>query len=63
MEIIWYNPDCDQYQRGKLEDYNNLIQNHPQKDAFQLLYEFNATNQSMIEKILDLLSPAKKLQS
>lgn len=56
MEIIWYNPEQKQYQRGDIEEYRRLTINHPMKEAFKLLFEFNTTSVQLIDKVMESLS-------
>ncbi len=60
--IIWYNPDIDSYQKGYLREYDRLIMVSPNKDRFDILYEFSETSQKFTDKILSSLNAARQLK-
>ncbi|MFT6865642.1 MAG: hypothetical protein ACJA08_000465 [Cyclobacteriaceae bacterium] len=59
--IIWYNPDIDSYQKGYIREYDKLLMFSPNKDRFDILYEFSETSKRIIDKILSSLNTARLL--
>ena len=56
MEMIWYNPDLDMYQKGALEDYSALANSSENESRFLILYQFNKNSKKLAEKILSSLN-------
>ena len=54
-EIIWFNGNSNEYQKGSRADFEQLSINHPSKENLKLLFEFNSTSIQMIDKVLDAL--------
>lgn len=63
MVFIWYNPDLDAYQLGSLKEYDRLLMKSDNNDRFDLLYEFNATTESISSKILYTLNLEREINA
>ncbi|MEM9328075.1 MAG: hypothetical protein AAGA85_20580 [Bacteroidota bacterium] len=56
MELIWYNPDLDLYQKGNKRDLRTIMHSSLNQDRFSVLYQFNNNSQKLAKKILDSLN-------
>ncbi len=56
MELIWYNPDLDLYQKGNKRDLRSIMKASINQDRFSILYQFNNNSQKLAKRILDSLN-------
>ncbi len=56
MELIWYNPDLDLYQKGNKRDLRFIMKASINQDRFSVLYQFNNNSQKLAKRILDSLN-------
>ena len=56
MELIWYNPDLDLYQKGNRRDLRSIMQASINQDRFSILYQFNKNSHKLAKRILDSLN-------
>lgn len=60
MQFIWYNPDLNAYQKGTMKEYDKLIESSPNRDRFDILYEFPEESDKLIDKILNSLNTVRE---
>ena len=65
MEVIWYNPDIDRYQKGLQRNYEIASSLSPNADRFEILYEFENTEscKKIATKILSSLNQVRDINS
>lgn len=51
MQLIWYNPELDVYQRGTEGEYNKVT-----KNGYMVIYEFTNTSDRIIDRVVDSLN-------
>ena len=56
MEMIWYNPDLDLYQKGTRTEFNEIVKESTFPNRFSILYQFNHNPAKLAEKILNSLN-------
>lgn len=56
MEMIWYNPDLDLYQKGTRAEFNEIVEESAHPNRFSILYQFNQHSVKLAEKILNSLN-------
>ena len=42
MEIIWYNPDLDLYQKGTRNEFKSIVEKSTNANRFSILYQFKS---------------------
>ncbi len=60
MEIIWFNPDKDFYEKGTYKEFNDKRSSSINIDQFEIIYEFNNTSKKISNKILKTLNLNRK---
>lgn len=60
MQIIWYNPDLDCYQKGSQLEFEVCRAQSNDPDRYDVLYEFNDTTLRLVDKILDSLNAVRE---
>ncbi len=56
MEMIWYNPDLDLYQKGTRTEFNAIVEKSANTNRFSILYQFNHNSVKLADKILNSLN-------
>ncbi|MDW3191501.1 MAG: hypothetical protein R8G66_04025 [Cytophagales bacterium] len=56
MEMIWYNPDLDLYQKGTRTEFNAIVEGSDHANRFSILYQFNHSSVKLADKILNSLN-------
>ncbi len=56
MELIWYNPDLDNYQKGSMEDFSATMAQSVNQERFSILYQFTDNSRKLADKILHSLN-------
>lgn len=51
MQLIWYNPELDLYQKGTKGEYKNVI-----KNGYKVIYEFTNTSDRIVDRVVDSLN-------
>ena len=60
MQIIWYNPDLDCYEKGDKNRYEALITASVYPERFSVLYQFNRITEKLADKVLNSLNFARQ---
>ncbi|WP_421879644.1 hypothetical protein [Marinoscillum sp.] len=60
MQFIWYNPDLNAYQKGTMNEYDELVKSSSNGDRFDILYEFPEESDKLIDKILNSLNTVRE---
>jgi len=56
MEVIWYNPDLDRYEKGSPGDFEDVAGSSVNQKRFSILYQFNESSKKLAQKVLDSLN-------
>ena len=56
MEVIWYNPDRDEYEKGSPGDFESIASASVNQMRFSILYQFNESSKKLAQKVLDSLN-------
>ena len=56
MQIIWYNPDLDEYQKGTTQEFEETSKASENRIRFSVLYQFNENSKKLADKILNSLN-------
>lgn len=51
MQLIWYNPELDLYQKGTKGEYIKVT-----KNGFKVIYEFTNTSDRIVDRVVDSLN-------
>lgn len=59
MNLIWFNPDINKFQRGNRMIYRAITSNSEHPERFTLVTKLNNGNESFLDKIVNKLNAVR----